>query len=125
NTSKMGDVQDAVDFKHDPARWGNPQQTWPTAKKAMWLLFVMENQGAPKELGAAAIADTFNKHFRSAGAIQSFNVTRDLGKAKSKAPPTVGEDTTKSPSSWYLTDEGHKTARSLVAEATGTVAPTE
>jgi len=111
-----------VDFKHDPAKWGNPQQTWTTAQKSMWLLFVTKNESGIRELSASGITTLFNKHFRQSGAIIRNNVSRDLGKCKSKVPPWVGEDASKDPSMWYLTDEGDKIARQLVAEATGTAA---
>jgi hypothetical protein len=85
----------------------------------MWLLFVAKNESGIKELSAAEITAVFNKHFRQSGAIMRHNVSRDLGKCKSKTPPWVGEDASKNPSVWYLTDEGDKIARKLVGEATG------
>ncbi len=114
----------AINFQHDPAKWGNPQQAWSAPKKALWLLFVMKNQANMKEMSSLSIADTFNKHFRSSGAVKAFNLTRDLGTYKSKAPPWVGEDATQTPSKWYLTDEGEKVARKLVEAATGSAPAT-
>lgn len=110
----------AIDFKHDPAKWGNPRQSWTSAQKAAWLLYVVKNQQGINELSGISVTETFNKHFRQSGMIKTHNVNRDLGKYKSKTPPWVGEDATKTPPTWFLTDEGEKEARKLVAEATGT-----
>jgi hypothetical protein len=103
-----------IDFRHDSTKWGNPKQEWTTVQKAMWLLFVLSKQTEHKELGYTCIAETFNKHFRQAKAIQKGNVGRDLGKAKLAS--LVGEDTTKTPSAWYLTSEGEKTVQKLIGE---------
>ena len=109
----------AVDWRHDPAKYGSPAQAWSSANKAIWLLYVLSEATDIKELSAKRIADTFNKHFRQAKTILAFNVSRDLGKLKGKAPAPVGEDTTKDPSAWYLTAEGNKVAQGLVAKALG------
>ncbi len=109
----------AVDWRHDPSKWGTPKQDWVTADKSIWLLFVVANELQIKELTANQIAVTFNKHFRQAGQLQSFNVNRDLGKLKGKAPATVAEDTTKTPPAWFLTDAGEKRAHELLAKARG------
>jgi hypothetical protein len=63
------------------------------------------------------IAKTFNQHFKQASTIRGSNVSRDLGNAKLTAPALVGEDTTKHPSLWFLTDEGRNRAQALIAEA--------
>lgn len=119
------ETQEALpEFRHDPNKWGNPQQAWTTAEKSIWLLFVVKNQSETKELSASAIATLFNKHFRESGAIRRGNVWRDLGKCKSKSPPWVGEDATQDPYRWYLTETGDKVARDLVAKATGAVPAT-
>ncbi|WP_377158390.1 hypothetical protein ACFJIX_05820 [Roseateles sp. UC29_93] len=113
-------VSTVVDWPHDPTKFGNPLQTWKTSDKAIWLLYVVANQTSHKDLSARGIADTFNKHFRQSGTILTFNINRDLGKAKTKAgPAVVGEDTTRNPSAWYLTDAGEAYAQSLVAKALG------
>jgi hypothetical protein len=122
-TGSGGDKQNlAIDFKHNPEQWGNPLQGWSASRKAIWLLFVAKNQFEVKEMSSNVITETFNKHFRSAGAIRSFTVTRDLGKLKSKSPAWVGEDATQTPPAWYLVAEGENVARKLVSEATGTPA---
>ncbi len=103
-------ASDAVDFQHAPEKWANPSQEWTTTQKAIWLLFIVEKQAQRKELSGVMIASTFNKHFREAKPIQTGNVVRDLKKQKLKTPTLVVEDTTKSPSMWYLTEEGKKYA---------------
>lgn len=34
----------AVDWRHDPSKWGNPQQDWTTADKSIWLLYVISKE---------------------------------------------------------------------------------
>lgn len=103
-----------IDFRHDPAKYGNPKQSWNTSDKAVWLLQVVG-----KEMSGTVLVATFNKHFKQAGIIAVGNTNRDLGRLKSKSPAVVGEDTTKSPSQWFLTDEGNRLAQKLVADALG------
>jgi hypothetical protein len=62
---------------------------------------------------------TFNKHFRQAGELSRQNIYRELGKAKQAVPPLLGEDATKTPQEWYLTDEGKKAGAKLVNAALG------
>jgi hypothetical protein len=106
----------AVDFKHDTQTWGAPKQEWNTREKAMWLLYILSKQTDVRELTHSAIAETFNKHFRQARAIRRENILRDLGKAKMQSPSLVGEDTSKSPSPWYLTQEGFKAVEQLTSK---------
>lgn len=108
----------AIDFRHDVAKYGNPKQEWNTAQKALWLIYVVSKQTEHKELSQGSIADTFNKHFKQAKLIQQGNVGRDLGKLKILASAPVGEDTTKSPSVWYLTDESEKYIQKLIGAKT-------
>jgi hypothetical protein len=107
------------DFRHDADVWGTPIQTWNTADKAMWLLHIAAQQNVAKEMTGPQIANTFNRHFRQAGTLLPHNITRDLGKQKSKPPPKVNEDTTKDPAAWYLTEAGIKYADVLVKKARG------
>ncbi len=110
----------AIDFSHDPQKFGYPLQTWKTAEKAMWLLFTLKETTAQDEASGRTLTDTFNKHFKQCGTITVSNVNRDLGRLKaSEKPSPLGEDTTKSPSNWFLTDEGRKRAQALVAAALG------
>jgi len=114
------DASAAIDFKHEPEKFGNPRQEWKTAQKALWLLYVCNELAGVDQMSTRGIVETFNKHFRQSGTITTSNTSRDLGKAKAKEKPApVGEDTTKSPSTWYLTEEGRKRAQQLVAEALG------
>jgi hypothetical protein len=73
----------AIDFKHDAEKYGFPKQDWSTAKKAMWLLYILTDAGQA-EASASQVADTFNKHFKTFGSILSANVLRDLAKEKGK-----------------------------------------
>lgn len=113
-----GSAPEVVDWRHDPQRYGNPKQGWSTADKCLWLLYVAGEVAGVKEMQVRVIGETFNKHFRQAGTVRIPNIYRDLGNLKSKRTPApVGEDTTKSPSAWFLTDEGRAQAQALVAQA--------
>ena len=109
----------AIDWVHDSGIWGTPMQSWSTATKSIWLLYVVEKEKGISELAAANITATFNKHFKQAKRIMVGNVSRDLGKLKMGSDAPVSEDTTKSPSTWFLTNAGKKKAESLVAGALG------
>jgi hypothetical protein len=113
------DSDSALDWRHDPAKWGSPRQEWNTANKAIWLLYIAGNETDQKELSAKRITNTFNKHFKQAGLILVHNVVRDLGKQKVGKDATVSEDTTQDPAPWFLTDAGTRRAQQLVAEALG------
>jgi hypothetical protein len=108
-----------VNWPRDAFKYGTPSQSWKTAEKAMWTLYVTQEAAGENELTSKRICDTFNKHYRQAKPIMVGNVNRDLGTLKVKAPSLVGEDTTKSPAEWYLTDEGSKEVqrRILAAQA--------
>jgi hypothetical protein len=109
-----------IDFKSSPEKFGNPQQQWKTADKALWLIYVLQENSKGTEFSTKAIVDTFNKHFKQSGRITTSNVTRDLGRLKTNTTPTViGENSSNSPSTWYLTEAGIKKAQGLVAEALG------
>lgn len=113
--------EEAVDWKHDSSKYGTPKQDWSTADKSVWLLYVVKAETGQAELSATRITKTFNKHFRQAKQILNFNVQRDLGKLKVKkgAATLVGEDTTKSPAGWFLTESGEKKALELIQSALG------
>lgn len=114
-SSSTGETSNApIDFRHDAAKYGTPTQEWNTAQKAMWLLYAVGKQTEHKELSKSDITDTFNKHFRQAKTIQQGNVGRDLGKAKIQPLAPVGEDTSKTPPVWYLTEEGEKLVLKLI-----------
>ncbi len=108
---------DLFEWVHDTSAWGNPMQTWNTATKGMWLLYVAARQNVTQEMTATQIANTFNKLFRQFGTIDKANVSRDLGKARTTAPAKLNADTTKTPANWFLTDEGIRYCEGLVATA--------
>lgn len=113
-------AETVINWRHDSAKYGSPKQVWATSDKALWLLYVVKSETDNTELSGSQIADTFNKHFRQAGTIRNFNVNRDLGKLKvGKGASLVGEDTTKNPSRWFLTEAGEKKAQELVGQALG------
>jgi len=114
-----GDGAAEVTWKHDPAKWGSPQQAWSAADKVLWLLYVSGQEIQVKDMSSSPLASTFNRMFREAGMIRAGNLPRDLGRLKTQAPALVGEDTTKTPSTWFLTNEGTKRAEELVKQARG------
>lgn len=112
----------ALDWVHDASKWGVPAQNWVTAKKAMWLLWVVKQELNTSELNARIIEATFNKHFKQSGMIATGNINRDLGRlkiGKEGKPSLVSEDTTTNPPTWFLTQEGDKVAQGLVVKALG------
>lgn len=118
STDKVPETTNApIDFRHDPAKFGAPKQSWTTSDKAIWLLQVVDT-----EMSGAVIVATFNKHFRQAGLIKVGNTNRDLGRLKSKSPAVVGEDTTQNPTKWFLTEEGKRQALKLIGDALGRAA---
>lgn len=117
-----GNAAPAIDFVNDPARFGTPSQAWSLVQKAMWTLYVVGELKHVTSLSAGVIGRTFNKHFRQTGEIRPSNISRDLGKMKTKVgdtPPLVGEDTTKAPSEWFLVEEGTRQVRELVSKSVG------
>ncbi len=119
SNEQASQAESAANWEHKPERWGIPQQNWTTAKKAIWLLYVVKEELGINEFTANSIAVTFNKHFYQSKTIQAGNISRDLGKLKLKPQTPVSENTTKEPFAWYLTLEGVKYAQQLVQEARG------
>lgn len=119
-STREGTDVEAVDWVHDASKWGNPLQDWSTSEKSIWLLYVAKNEKGTGELSLGQITKTFNKHFKQAKLIIQGNVGRDLGKLKVKPDAWVGEDTTKTPTTWFLTQNGQKEAERLVSIAKGT-----
>lgn len=109
-----------IDFVASPEKYGNPSQQWSTAEKTLWLIYVLKASGKGSEFSTRSIVETFNKHFKQSGTITTGNLNRDLGRAKTNSkPPLVGENTSREPSTWFLTDEGQKKAQTLVAKSLG------
>jgi hypothetical protein len=106
-----------LEFRNDPAKYGTPTQQWSTSDKALWLLYVVKELGQASELSTGQIVKLFNTYFRQAKIITHSNVSRDLGKLKVSVPSLVGEDPTKSPAVWFLTDEGVRKAQAIIAVA--------
>jgi hypothetical protein len=109
-------VAEILNWKHDPAKWGTPDQKWTTNIKALWLLYVVSKELTVDELSSRAIANTFNKHLRQAGLLRVGNISRDLGRLKGMHPAWVGENTTVSPSCWFLTHEGTRQAEIAITK---------
>lgn len=107
---------DAIEWQHDSTKYGNPQQAWNPTKKALWLLYVVSQEVRLTQISASQITNTFNKKFKQAGVVRGSNISRDLGKAKTRSPSLTGENTTKNPSEWYLTEAGVREAQAAVAE---------
>jgi hypothetical protein len=99
-----------IDFKHDPSKYGSPLQKWSVTDKCVWLLFVLEGVGGPKEVSGPQLAATFNHQFKASGRVHPPHVSRDLNKAKVQNPTNIGGDK----GVWYLTDEGKKYAQQLI-----------
>lgn len=119
-TSGEAESASAIDFVLSPERYGSPTQQWSTSDKTVWLLYVLDANQCGNEFSTRTIVETFNKHFKQSGTIKTGNVNRDLGRLKTVSkPPLVGENTTKTPSTWYLTDEGRKRAQALITDALG------
>jgi hypothetical protein len=100
----------AVDFRHDPEKYGNPQQTWSVTQKAIWLLYVLKGIAGLSEVSAAQLVATFNDKFKQAKTIHPPHLPRDLGNAKVQNPAPVGENK----GLWYLTNEGDRQAQQLI-----------
>jgi hypothetical protein len=112
------EASSAIDFVLSPEKYGSPSQQWKTADKAIWLIYVLEGNGSGNEFTTGTLVETFNKHFKQSGTITTRYVTRDLGRLKTKSKPSlVGENTTKTPSTWFLTEEGRKRVQALISES--------
>lgn len=104
----------AIDFRHDSAKYGNPSQSWSVTQKAIWLLYVLKGIQGLNEVGSAQLLATFNENFKQAKTIHPPHLPRDLGSAKIQNPAPVGEHK----GMWYLTDEGERQAKELVLSVT-------
>jgi hypothetical protein len=113
-TASAAPPAEALNWIHDPQKWGSPQQSWNTVDKCVWLLFVVKGEIQIGSLSAVGIVATFNKHFKSAKQTTGLLVKRELGKEKNKPKSLVGEDTTKNPPEWFLTQTGEARGQELV-----------
>lgn len=107
---------EAIIWRHDPAAWGNPTETWSTFDKAAWLLYVAAKARNTSEMTASQIAQSFNQMFAQSGEIRPSNVSRDFGINKAEASPKVADDATKSPTPWYLLDAGIAHVEQLITQ---------
>lgn len=115
-----GSPSQTINWQHDAAKWGTPRQAWTAGQKILWLLYVIDKEKGQKEVGGPAIAETFNAAFKQFGPLKKPSMPRDLGNLKIRSPAQVMDNTTKSPITWYLTEEGIKEAEKLVLDAKGT-----
>lgn len=106
-------ASEAISFVHDPAKYGNPLESWSHPKKGIWLLWVVEQAVGKAQLTIAEICNTFNQHYRQFGTITTSNLARDFGTQRKKNPPPVGVDTTRDPQLWYLHESGKTMAEKL------------
>lgn len=103
---------DDIAFSHDPTKHGTPTQEWTTTQKAIWFLHAANPD---KSLSGYSIAKAFNKHFKSAGAINAGNVNKGLEKERlNGTSSTVGADTADGTVRYYLTDAGKAMGAQLV-----------
>lgn len=100
----------AIEFRQDPATYGNPIQAWSVTDKCIWLLYVLKKLAQANEVSGPVLAVTFNQYFKTAGKLHPPNVTRDLAKLKVQNPAPIGEDK----GNYYLTGEGDKQAETLI-----------
>ena len=103
-----------INFVHDPAKYGTPQMTWTTAQKAIWFLYIVNEQAKVSELTAYNIAKNFNKHFKASKTINNGNVMTALEKEKIKgASSTVGTNIVDGTTKYFLTQAGITSAQKL------------
>lgn len=105
-----GSSGQAIEFRHEPEKYGNPQQSWSVTEKSIWLLALLKGIAGLTEVHGAQLAATFNQNFKQAKTVYPPHVTRDLGNAKVQNPAPVGEQK----GLWYLTNEGERQAQQLI-----------
>ena len=104
-----------VEFRHNSGTLGSPVQSWSVLQKAIWLLYVLQTITGNKEYSATQLVATYNQQFKAAGKFHPPLLSRELSKAKVLSPAPIGEDK----DMWYLTAEGERQAKELVAQALG------
>jgi hypothetical protein len=105
-----------VDFRHEPDKFGNPMQGWSVTQRCIWFLYVLQNITGHKEYSAGQVVATYNEQFKAAGKLHPPLVSRELAKARVLSPAPLGQDK----GLWYLTAEGERQAKELVAQVLGT-----
>lgn len=103
-----------VEYRHDPAQFGVPSQSWNILEKVIWMLWVLQHTGT-REYAAPQILATFNQNFKGAGKLHPPHVPRELQRAKVAVPTPIGEEKDR----WYLTEEGERQAKELITKALG------
>jgi len=110
-----GENDEALEnWPRDVSKYVSPTQTWSTRDKALWLLFVAQEENIAPEVSSIQIRNTFNKHYRQAKLIHLSNINRDLGRCKGSL---VGEDMSKSPPCWFLMEAGTTAVAQKIKEA--------
>jgi hypothetical protein len=108
-----------IDFKNDPKKYSAPSMSWTTLQKALWLMYVINNEKNISELSIAQITNTYNTYYKQSKTIRATNVARDLGKVKLGSGAFVGENSALSPHLWYLTDGGDLHVQNIIKESKG------
>jgi hypothetical protein len=101
----------AVNWSHDPAKWGAPLQTWKQPQKINWLLHVVEQETGRTDLSPAEMVDIFKTKFRAAGLLRRGNIPSNLGNNPEFFGSVDGR--------WFLKQGGKDAAANLIAEAKG------
>jgi hypothetical protein len=100
----------AIEFRHDPGKYGNPLQAWSITEKLIWLLAVIKGITSTSEVSGPQLAATFNQYFKQSGRVHPPNATRELRSAKAQNPALVGEDK----GNFFLTEQGERQAQQLI-----------
>jgi hypothetical protein len=101
-------------WPRDVSKYVSPTQAWSTREKALWVLYVAQEENIASEVSSIQIRDTFNLHYRQAKPINVSQINRDLGRMKGQL---VGEDVKKSPPCWFLMEAGTAAVAQRIKEA--------
>ena len=101
-------------WPRDVSKYVSPTQAWSTRDKALWLLYVAQEENIASEVSSIQIRDTFNLHYRQAKLINLSNINRDLGRIKGQL---VGEDVKKTPPCWFLMEAGTAAVTQRIKDA--------
>jgi hypothetical protein len=111
-------TEQPLTWRHDPSKWGVPRQEWSAGDKILYLMHVAKAETSQSDLTAPAIGNAFNTLFRQSGLLNLRNMTRDLGRLKSRGG-LVSDDPSQTPTVWFLTQNGEPAAQRLVEQALG------